>query len=86
MMITCMHISISSIYLTGLCDYWQGDSFKDLFEDIAELAHVLTDNLIMSYDSKRIFSSVTPNTLNLPEKAVLGTASYHFLAVIMIVS
>jgi hypothetical protein len=44
----------------------------DLFEATAEEASILTENLIMSYKEKRIFSSVTPVTLKIRGKDQLG--------------
>ncbi|RDB19065.1 hypothetical protein Hypma_014343 [Hypsizygus marmoreus] len=41
------------------------DNFRDLFEATAEEASILSESLIMSYKGKRIFSSVTPMTLQI---------------------
>jgi hypothetical protein len=45
---------------------------RDLFEATAEEASILTENLIMSYKGKRIFSSVTPITLKIWGRDQLG--------------
>ncbi|KAK0504168.1 hypothetical protein EDD18DRAFT_1132299 [Armillaria luteobubalina] len=43
----------------------RSENFRALFEAIAEIQHILTDNLIMTYQNKRVFPSVTPNTLSI---------------------
>ncbi|KAJ7288075.1 hypothetical protein C8J57DRAFT_1494396 [Mycena rebaudengoi] len=43
----------------------RNDNFRDLFDAVAEDAEILVDKLIMSYNSRRFFPSVTPNTLKL---------------------
>ncbi|KAF5382500.1 hypothetical protein D9615_003048 [Tricholomella constricta] len=54
----------------GQEDVWvfkmnRDDNFRDLFEAVAEEASILSDNLIISYNGKRIYSSVTPMALQL---------------------
>ncbi|KAF9077507.1 hypothetical protein BDP27DRAFT_1311157 [Rhodocollybia butyracea] len=41
------------------------DNFFELFENVAEEARVLIEKLVMMYRGKRIFSSVTPQTLGI---------------------
>ncbi|KIM43006.1 hypothetical protein M413DRAFT_443821 [Hebeloma cylindrosporum] len=41
------------------------DNFRELFEATAEDANIPVDNLIMTYEGKRIFRSVTPQTLKI---------------------
>ncbi|KAK0221687.1 hypothetical protein IW262DRAFT_1375447 [Armillaria fumosa] len=43
----------------------RSENFRELFEAIAETQHILTDNLIITYQNKRVFPSVTPNTLSI---------------------
>lgn len=43
----------------------QTDTFRDLFEAVAEEGAVLSANLIMTYQNKRIFPSVTPEILRI---------------------
>jgi hypothetical protein len=50
----------------------QHDTFKGLFEETADLAAILSDKLIVSYDGKRLFSSVTPHSLGIWAEAELG--------------
>jgi hypothetical protein len=51
----------------------QTDNFRDLFEATAEDANVLVPNLIMTYQGKRFFPSVTPQTLKIwTDNAELG--------------
>ncbi|KAF9013202.1 hypothetical protein BDQ17DRAFT_1342970 [Cyathus striatus] len=47
------------------------DNFRDLFEAVAEEAEIMSETLILSYEGKRIFSSVTPMTLNIWGRAEL---------------
>ncbi|GLB38205.1 putative ubiquitin-2 like Rad60 SUMO-like [Lyophyllum shimeji] len=47
------------------------DNFRDLFEATAEEASILSDNLIMSYNGKRIYSTVTPMALRIWGEAEL---------------
>ncbi|TFK40868.1 hypothetical protein BDQ12DRAFT_680194 [Crucibulum laeve] len=47
------------------------DNFRDLFEATAEDANILVKNLIMSYKGKRIFASVTPETLMMGDEVTL---------------
>lgn len=71
----------------GKKDVWvfkinRDDNFHDLFEATAEEASILTENLIMSYRGKRIFSSVTPITLKIWEEDELvacDKATYEYL-------
>ncbi|KAH7927763.1 hypothetical protein BV22DRAFT_248311 [Leucogyrophana mollusca] len=41
------------------------DTFRDLFEELADLGAVLVDHLVVSYDGKRLFSSGTPHSLRI---------------------
>ncbi|KAF8964320.1 hypothetical protein BDZ97DRAFT_1904414 [Flammula alnicola] len=55
---------------TGKAAEWQyridrHDNFRDLFEATAEDANILSTNLIMTYQGKRFFPSVTPYTLKI---------------------
>ncbi|KAH6912832.1 hypothetical protein BKA70DRAFT_776918 [Coprinopsis sp. MPI-PUGE-AT-0042] len=43
----------------------RSDDFYDLFEAIAEDAQIRAERLVVCYDGKRIFASVTPSTLSL---------------------
>ncbi|KAK0188129.1 hypothetical protein F5146DRAFT_1062126 [Armillaria mellea] len=43
----------------------RNETFRELVEAIAETQHILTDNFIMTYQNKRVFPSVTPNTLGI---------------------
>ncbi|KAK0487617.1 hypothetical protein IW261DRAFT_630133 [Armillaria novae-zelandiae] len=43
----------------------RSENFHELFEAIAETQHILTNNLIMTYQNRRVFPSVTPNTLSI---------------------
>ncbi|KAF8887183.1 hypothetical protein BD779DRAFT_1662606 [Infundibulicybe gibba] len=51
------------------------DNFRELFEATAEEASILTQNLIMLYDGKRVFPSVTPKTLRIYGDAELGSVA-----------
>ncbi|KAG5653107.1 hypothetical protein H0H81_002254 [Sphagnurus paluster] len=58
------------------------DNFRDLFEAVAEEASILSENLIMSYNNKRIYASVTPKALKLWGEANLvgcDNITYEYL-------
>ncbi|KAG6853057.1 hypothetical protein C0991_007201 [Blastosporella zonata] len=62
--------------LNGREDTWvfkmnRDDNFRDLFEATAEEASILVDNLILSYQGKRIYASVTPMALQIRGEADL---------------
>lgn len=55
----------------------QNDNFLELFEATAEDACIRSASLIMTYQGKRFFSSVTPHTLHIwGDTAQLGTYPY----------
>ncbi|KAI6047549.1 hypothetical protein EDC04DRAFT_168 [Pisolithus marmoratus] len=41
------------------------DAFRILFEETADLASILVDNLVVTYDGKRVFPSGTPHSLRI---------------------
>ncbi|KAI5981137.1 hypothetical protein EDD15DRAFT_2337366 [Pisolithus albus] len=41
------------------------DAFRVLFEETADLASILVDNLVVTYDGKRVFPSGTPHSLRI---------------------
>ncbi|KAG7445799.1 uncharacterized protein BT62DRAFT_932963 [Guyanagaster necrorhizus] len=43
----------------------RNETFRELFEAIAESQSLLTNNLVMTYQNRRFFPSVTPNTLRI---------------------
>ncbi|KAK0464330.1 uncharacterized protein EV420DRAFT_1037191 [Desarmillaria tabescens] len=43
----------------------RSETFRELFEAVAEIQNLLTDNLIMTYQNRRFFPSVTPHTLGI---------------------
>ncbi|KAK1216878.1 hypothetical protein PQX77_020454 [Marasmius sp. AFHP31] len=45
------------------------DSFRDVFEEVAEEAAVLSENLVMTYRGNRFFPSVSPTTLHIYDEA-----------------
>jgi hypothetical protein len=53
----------------------QHDNFRDLFEETADSAGILSDNLIMRYNGKRFYPSVTPVTLKIFSEAEFGVSS-----------
>jgi hypothetical protein len=68
---------VNAIHLTPLLPLTtitQNDNFRDLFDAVAEDAEILVDKLIMSYNSRRFFPSVTPNTLKLWGEVELGAS------------
>ncbi|KAH9841722.1 uncharacterized protein C8Q71DRAFT_345732 [Rhodofomes roseus] len=58
------------------------DSFHALTEEVADLAEVITDNVILSYDDKRVFPSATPHSIGLwaeAELEVCDRITYEYL-------
>ncbi|KAK0201966.1 hypothetical protein DFS33DRAFT_1351163 [Desarmillaria ectypa] len=49
----------------GVFKMIRSENFRELFEAVAESHNLLTDNLIMTYQNRRFFPSVTPNTLGI---------------------
>ncbi|KAG2071300.1 hypothetical protein BDR04DRAFT_1231118 [Suillus decipiens] len=54
----------------GAKDVWnfkmkRHDTFQSLFEELADLAAVLVDHLVVSHDGKRLFASGTPHGLRI---------------------
>ncbi|KAG1906540.1 uncharacterized protein F5891DRAFT_1002779 [Suillus fuscotomentosus] len=54
----------------GAKDVWnfkmkRHDTFQYLFEELADLAAVLVDHLVVSHDGKRLFASGTPHSLRI---------------------
>lgn len=50
----------------------QHDPFKILFEELADIAEVLVDNVIVTYEGKRIFASASPHGVGVWAQAELG--------------
>lgn len=48
-----------------------------LFDSVADSAGVLVDNLRVSYNSVRLFASVTADALEMPPEAELGVFSFE---------
>ncbi|KAI0926871.1 hypothetical protein AcV5_007550 [Taiwanofungus camphoratus] len=58
------------------------DTFHQLFDEAADLASVVVDNLIVSYDNKRVFPSATPHGLGIWAEAELEASdniTYEYL-------
>ncbi|KIJ62602.1 hypothetical protein HYDPIDRAFT_93882, partial [Hydnomerulius pinastri MD-312] len=53
------------------------DTFRELFEGVADLAAVLVDQLVVSYDSRRVFSSGTPHSLRIWAEGELEACDKH---------
>jgi len=47
------------------------DNFRQVFDETADIAGVLSSNLVVSYDGKRLFSSATPNSIRIWAEAEL---------------
>jgi hypothetical protein len=60
---------------------FQHDTFRDLFEQTADEAMILSDHLIVTYDGKRVFASATPPSLKIWAEAELGKCPFFFFAV-----
>ena len=63
---------LKTIFVKVNYNLLQNDDFRELFEAVAEDACILVDSLIMTYRDKRIFSSVTPQTLKMRGAAEMG--------------
>lgn len=50
----------------------QGDNFTRAFEETADRAGVLAQNLVVQHDNKRVFSSATPHSLGVWAEVELG--------------
>lgn len=50
----------------------QTDSFVESFEEIADAAGVLSDDLVVTFDGKRVFAGSTPQALEIWAEAELG--------------
>ncbi|KDQ62609.1 hypothetical protein JAAARDRAFT_30522 [Jaapia argillacea MUCL 33604] len=58
------------------------DSLEQVFEETADEAAILSDNLVMRYDRKRVFSSATPHSLGIWAEAELEACektTYEYL-------
>ncbi|KAH7885245.1 hypothetical protein F5I97DRAFT_1883914 [Phlebopus sp. FC_14] len=53
------------------------DTLRDLFEELADLAAVLVDQLVVSYDNKRVYSSGTPHSLRIWAEGELEACDKH---------
>jgi hypothetical protein len=59
-----------------LSHVFQHDTFRDLFEQTADEATILSDHLIVTYSGKRVFASATPHSLKIWAEAELGECDY----------
>jgi len=48
------------------------DKMFRVFEETADLAHILSDHLVVSFGGKRVFASATPNSLKMWAEGELG--------------
>jgi len=58
-----------------MIDYFKDESFRSLFEMVAEDAQVLTSGVVLSYNNKRIFPSARPDSLGLCGEVQLSALS-----------
>jgi hypothetical protein len=58
-------IVLSSPYAPLTNFVCQHDNFRELFDATADDANILTNNLVMTYQGKRFFPSVTPTFLKI---------------------
>ena len=66
-------VSNESTQLHAALTSQQHDSFHALVEHVADVAEVMADHVVLSYDNKRVFPSATPHTIGLWAEAELGT-------------
>lgn len=57
----------------------QHDSFKILFDEVADIAEVLTEDVIVTFQGKRIFASASPHGIGVWAQAELGAANLAFV-------
>lgn len=50
----------------------QNDPFRAMFNEVADLASVLVDNVVITYDGKRIYPSASPHGIGIWSEAELG--------------
>lgn len=50
----------------------QHDTFRELFDGVADLAGVMADQLVISHDHRRVFASGTPHSLHMWAEGELG--------------
>ncbi|KAF9221601.1 hypothetical protein BS17DRAFT_785030 [Gyrodon lividus] len=53
------------------------DTFRELFEEVADLAALLVDQLVVSYDNRRVFASGTPHSLRIWAEGELEACDKH---------
>jgi hypothetical protein len=56
----------------------QHDSFSILFEEVADIAGILVDTVIVTYEDKRIFSSASPHGIGVWAQAELGICAFWY--------
>ena len=54
---------------------FQHDAFTVMFDEIADEACVLPENLIVTYDGARVFASATPHSLKIWDSAEMGLST-----------
>jgi hypothetical protein len=55
----------------------QNDTFRQVFEETADLAQILSDSLVVSFGGKRVFSSASPNSLKIWAEGELGQYIFY---------
>lgn len=61
----CVHSNTTSVLI-------QHDTFRELFDETADLAGIMTDQLVVSHDQRRVFASGTPHSLHMWAEGDLG--------------
>jgi hypothetical protein len=52
--------------------YLQNDTFRQIFDETADSTDTLVDDLVMSYKGRRIYSSISPASMNIWTAGELG--------------
>lgn len=65
----------------GLFTFVQHDSFKQVFDEIADLADVLVENIIVSHNKKRVFPSASPHGIGVWTEAELGSIIFLYVQI-----
>lgn len=51
----------------------QHDTFRELFDGVADLAGVMADQLVINHDHRRVFASGTPHSLHMWAEGEMGS-------------
>ncbi len=73
--VSCFVISAPSLDLTS----FQHDNLHPLFSQVADLASIRVENLVVCYEGKRVFPSSNPHSIGIWAEAELGRSNLGML-------